>query len=58
VNTASRMESHSLPGQVQVTEVAQKKLASRFEFEDRGFIQVLQYFLYFIFYLLFYIFFC
>jgi class 3 adenylate cyclase len=40
VNTASRMESHSLPGQVQVTEACQKKLASRFEFSDRGFIQV------------------
>ena len=40
VNTASRMESHSLPGQIQVTEAVQKKLANRFEFADRGFIQV------------------
>jgi len=40
VNTASRMESHSLPGQIQVTEAVQKKLGARFEFADRGFIQV------------------
>lgn len=40
VNTASRMESHSLPGKIQLTETAQKKLAARFEFADRGFIQV------------------
>jgi class 3 adenylate cyclase len=40
VNTASRMETHSLPGQIQVTETCQKKMASRFEFTDRGFIQV------------------
>lgn len=40
MNTASRMESHSLPGKIQVTETAQKKLAARFDFADRGFIQV------------------
>lgn len=40
VNTASRMESHSLPGQIQVTEACHKKLASKFDFQDRGFIQV------------------
>jgi len=40
VNTSSRMESHSLPGHIQVTENCQKRLASKFEFTDRGLVQV------------------
>jgi adenylate cyclase len=36
VNTASRMESHGIPGTIQVTERAYKRLASAFVFEDRG----------------------
>ena len=40
VNTASRMESHGLPGAIQVTERARERLASRFELEDRGAIEV------------------
>jgi adenylate cyclase len=40
VNTASRMESHGIPGSIQVTERAYSNLASAFEFEDRGVIEV------------------
>jgi adenylate cyclase len=40
VNTASRMESHGVPGAVQVTERAYARLQSSFEFEDRGVIEV------------------
>jgi guanylate cyclase len=40
VNTASRMESHGLPGAIQVTERAHARLASSFRFEDRGMIDV------------------
>ena len=40
VNTASRMESHGIPGTIQVTERAHARLASAFEFEDRGSIEI------------------
>ena len=36
VNTASRMESHGVPGRVQVDEATQRRLDARFRFEDRG----------------------
>ena len=40
VNTASRMESHGIPGTIQVSERAHAQLASAFEFEDRGVIEI------------------
>jgi len=40
VNTASRMEAHGLPGRVQVTEAVRRELGDRFDFEDRGEIEV------------------
>jgi len=40
VNTASRMESHGLPGRLQVTESARERLAHAFSFEPRGMVEV------------------
>lgn len=40
VNTASRMENLSLPGQIQVTEEIYQRLADRYAFEPRGPIEV------------------
>jgi adenylate cyclase len=40
VNTASRMESHGLPGAIQVSEGAYRRLCDRYDFEDRGEIEV------------------
>ncbi len=40
VNTASRMESHGLPGRVQVTESTYQLIRDRFSFEERGAIDV------------------
>lgn len=40
VNTASRMESHSLPGRIQVTAATRARLAGRYQFEERGPIEV------------------
>jgi adenylate cyclase len=40
VNTASRMESHGIPGAIQVTERARMHLTSWFEFEDRGIVEI------------------
>ena len=40
VNTASRMESHSIPGRIQVTEPVYQRLRDRYEFEYRGIIDV------------------
>jgi len=40
VNTASRMESHGLPGRIQVTEATHRRLRSAYRFEDRGVIEV------------------
>ncbi len=40
VNTASRMESHALPGTIQVTERAHDRLRHRFELRPRGVIDI------------------
>jgi adenylate cyclase len=40
VNAASRMESHGLPGRIQVSESTYSILEARFEFEARGTIEV------------------
>ena len=40
VNTASRMESHGLPGHIQVTRPMYERLKHDFEFEERGEISV------------------
>jgi class 3 adenylate cyclase len=40
VNTASRMESHGVPGSIQVTERARDRLSASFRFEERGTIDV------------------
>ena len=40
VNTASRMESHSKPGRIQVTAATYGLLKGKFAFEDRGEIEV------------------
>jgi len=38
VNTASRMESHSLAGRIQVTDATRNRLGESFQFEERGII--------------------
>jgi guanylate cyclase len=40
VNTAGRMESHGMPGAIQVTERAYLRLSPAFAFEERGIIDV------------------
>ncbi|MEG4004940.1 adenylate/guanylate cyclase domain-containing protein [Microcoleus sp. Pol11C1] len=40
VNTASRMESHGLPGCIQVTETTYQQLREKYSFESRGAIEV------------------
>ena len=40
VNTASRMESHSLPGRIQISAATRDLLGDRFNFENRGIIDV------------------
>ncbi len=40
VNTASRMESHGIPGEIQVTEATYERLRDRYYFEQRGAIAV------------------
>jgi class 3 adenylate cyclase len=40
VNTASRMESHGVPGRVQVTDTTYRRLRSTHDFEPRGTIDV------------------
>lgn len=40
VNIASRMESHGEPGKINVTETVKDQLLDRFEFEDRGEVDV------------------
>lgn len=40
VNTASRMESHGVPGRIQVTARTHERLRTRFRFERRGPIEV------------------
>jgi PAS domain S-box-containing protein len=40
VNTASRMESHGLPGRIQVTQTTYQQLQEKYSFENRGAIEV------------------
>ena len=40
VNTASRMESHSLPGRIQVSAATRNALGDRFKLERRGIIKI------------------
>jgi class 3 adenylate cyclase len=40
VNTASRMESHGVPGRIQVTAETARRLAGSYRFERRGVIEV------------------
>ena len=40
VNTASRMESHGMPGKVHCSESVQSRLQNKFNFDDRGIIEV------------------
>jgi class 3 adenylate cyclase len=40
VNTASRMESHGIPGEIQVTQEIYESVADCYEFEDRGEIEI------------------
>jgi class 3 adenylate cyclase len=40
VNTASRMESHGLPGRIQVSEATYDRLRGRYDFEERGEIEI------------------
>jgi adenylate cyclase len=40
VNTASRMESHSLPGRIQISAATRLALGDRFDFERRGIIEI------------------
>ena len=40
VNTASRMESHGIPGQIQASERAYKQLKHKYSFKERGIINV------------------
>jgi class 3 adenylate cyclase len=40
VNTASRMESHGIPGSIQVSEATHQLLRDEFEFEERGRVDV------------------
>ncbi len=40
VNTASRMESHGLPGTIQLTERAYERLRDRFELRRRGIVDI------------------
>ena len=40
VNTAARMESHGVPGEIQVTPVTYALLKPYYHFEERGFIDI------------------
>ncbi len=40
VNTASRLETHGLPGSIQVSHTLRERLRGKFEFEDRGVIEL------------------
>jgi adenylate cyclase len=40
VNTASRMESHGIPGRIQVSESSYRRLCDDYEFQDRGEIEL------------------
>lgn len=40
VNMASRMESHGLPGMIQVTEATYRRLSGKYELRERGTVTV------------------
>lgn len=40
VNTAARMESHGLPGRIQVTESTRRLLGDEFDCKERGFVDI------------------
>lgn len=40
VNVASRMESHGVPGRIQVSEATYRQLRDKYQFEDRGEMEV------------------
>jgi len=40
VNTASRMESHGLPGAIQLSEVAARRLDGKYRLRPRGVIEI------------------
>ena len=40
VNTASRMESHGVPGRIQITDSTRERLKDNFDMEERGPIEV------------------
>ncbi|TNG02240.1 MAG: adenylate/guanylate cyclase domain-containing protein [Gammaproteobacteria bacterium] len=40
VNTASRMESHGLPGEIQITQATYNIIKDKYNFEDRGEISI------------------
>jgi class 3 adenylate cyclase len=40
VNTASRMESHGLPGMIQVSQSTYEKLQGKYQFQERGVIPI------------------
>jgi adenylate cyclase len=40
VNTASRIESHGIPGEIQISEATRELLDGRFSFVDRGVIEI------------------
>ena len=40
VNTASRMESHGIPNEIQVTEDTRNLLIGKYDFEDRGVVEI------------------
>lgn len=40
VNTASRLESHGMPGRIHVSEVVRQRLAGRYVFESRGLVEL------------------
>ncbi len=40
VNTASRLESHGVPGRIHVSDAVQKRLQGRYRFEGRGVIEL------------------
>jgi class 3 adenylate cyclase len=40
VNTAARMESHGVPGRIQVTAAVREALASTYQFEERGPVEI------------------
>jgi class 3 adenylate cyclase len=40
VNTAARMESHSIPGEIQLSQSVYDRISDKFQLEERGFIEI------------------